>query len=64
MRTRDVVGRKIVALKQTRLWNENTGSWVVDFQWLELDNGTRLYPVPVEVPGDIATELCAVKRSK
>lgn len=64
MRTRDAVGRKIVALKQERLWNENTGSWVVDVQWLELDNGTRLHPMPVELPYDIATELFAAKRKK
>lgn len=39
MRARDVVGRKIVGVRQVRFWSAHTNSWAVSLEAIELDNG-------------------------
>jgi len=43
VRKRDVVGRTIVDVRQTRFWNPQTGTWEHDLECLTLDNGKHLY---------------------
>ena len=40
MNANDVVGRKIVRVQQKRFWNDHTGSWAVQVDAFELDNGS------------------------
>lgn len=42
MKSRDVVGRKIVAIKQDRYYSATAQGVVHDLQWLELDDGSRI----------------------
>lgn len=39
MRARDVIGRRIVRVRQARFLNRNTGQQETELRWLELDNG-------------------------
>lgn len=48
MRARDIVGKRIVKVKQTRFWNEHLQSFDVQFDSIELDNGTMVYFMCVE----------------
>lgn len=40
VKTKDVVGRKIVRVEQQRFFNDHTKSWDVSVDALVLDNGT------------------------
>lgn len=59
MKSRDIVGRRIVAVEQTRFYNSHTQTTDVQLDWLELDNGARVIFVPNEtetgayVTGDV-----------
>lgn len=64
MRARDVVGRRVVAVEQQRVWDQGTGGWVVHVHALVLDNGARLAPVVLELEDDYAVELLVVKPRK
>ncbi len=48
MKSRDVVGKRIVRVHQTRFWNEHLGrhEWAVTS--IDLDNGTSLLLMSVE----------------
>lgn len=47
MRTRGVIGRKIVAVRQTRI--ETTGGWSYSVDAIVLDDGTELRPHVMEL---------------
>ncbi len=42
MRARDVVGRRIVAIHQTRIQPGQYRAMVTNLDWIKLDNGTIL----------------------
>ena len=42
MRARDVIGRRIKRVRQSRFLNRNTGRVEISLDWLELDNGAVL----------------------
>lgn len=53
MRARDVVGRRIVAIKQERC-STNYDARVYHVHWIELDNGARIYFSVSELDSDYA----------
>ena len=44
MKSRDAVGRKIVKVRQRRVYDEDNGM-VTDVCYMELDNGVQLVPI-------------------
>lgn len=42
MRAKDVIGKKVVRVVQTRAWNEATRRMDVGLQSIEFDDGTKL----------------------
>lgn len=42
MRSRGVVGKRIVRIRQERTWDERIGEFYWNIQSLELEDGTRL----------------------
>lgn len=48
MRQRDVVGRKIVHVEQEITQTRDDGQRENTVEYIELDNGTRLWPVTIE----------------
>lgn len=62
MNSKDAVGRKIVAIEQTRYTNRNTGKPAWHLEYILLDNGTRLRVTTIEGEGDYFHELTAHKR--
>lgn len=51
LRSKDVVGKRIVKVEQSRASN-GRGKMVWDVEALVLEDGTRLIPVTVETEGD------------
>jgi hypothetical protein len=64
VRSRDVVGRRIVAVQQERFWNQQTGRTDVNVVALVLDDGTRVYPITIETCAGYAHDLHVQKPKK
>lgn len=60
MRSRDVVGKRIVKVHQQRV-NDGRGGTVWDLDSLELEDGTRLIPMTIETEGDYCHKLLVSK---
>jgi len=63
MKSREIVGRKIVGVKQKRTV-DNTGKVVYDVYHLKLDNGTMLVFSVAELPDDYAVEASVIQPKK
>lgn len=66
MKTRGIIGQRIVAIRQTVFYNRNTGTMHTDVTAIELENGTVLCPVTVELDsgGDYAHDFGVHKPKK
>lgn len=56
MRARDVVGRKIVAVRQHRFYCRHVGGMVTSVDAFVLDDGRFIALVPQETEGDLYVE--------
>lgn len=52
MKARDVVGRKIVGIHQTRIWDTEQQQWEINLDSIQLDNGTSILLMTHEIPYD------------
>jgi len=59
VKTREVVGKKIVSIWQHR--RKGRGGMFNDFRHLRLEDGTVLYPVVVELDDGYGIELRVIK---
>lgn len=64
MRARDVVGKRIVRVAQSRMWNDNGGGFVWNVDHLELEDGTLVWATTVETEGEYLHEFTALKPSR
>ena len=62
MNSRDLIGRTIVELNQSRFLDKRTGSWVTNFHSIVLDNGRRVYFNVIELDNGYAVEGHVTKR--
>jgi len=60
MKTRDIIGRKIVKVNQVRTQTDY-GDTIYDVRSVELDNGTKLVFTVVELPSDYAVEVMVLR---
>jgi hypothetical protein len=65
MKSRDVIGKKIVGVRQHRFRDRSYG-WITEVLAIELDNGTELRPIATEVydASDFPVEILVVKKNK
>jgi len=61
MRAREVVGRKIVAIRQERFYSEHLRHMTCNVVGLVLDSGTVLVPVVDEGAGDYYVDFVISK---
>jgi hypothetical protein len=54
MKARQVVGRRIVAIEQERVWDSRCGRWIYHTAGITLDNGALLVPTVAELEVDYA----------
>lgn len=64
MKTRNVLGKRIVAVKQYRPGNRANVAGLVCLEYIELDNGTRLVPLTIEGESEYHTELILSRKGK
>lgn len=64
MRARDVIGKRIKAVRQTRWYNDHSGMREVTVDALILEDGTELRPYGFPTETDIAATLLVVKKPK
>lgn len=64
VKARDAVGKKIVAVRQTRWFNEHTGTREVTVDALILEDGTELRPHGFPTETDIASTILVSKKKK
>ena len=64
MKKSDVIGRRIVGVRQERFWNEHTGSWSVSLEALVLDNGSIISLSAFESETEPYTSARVVKPTK
>jgi fibrillarin-like rRNA methylase len=57
MKARQVVGRRIVAIEQERVWNPRRCAWIYHVAAIVLDNGAVLVTGVEELDADYAVEL-------
>ena len=48
MRARDVIGKRIVAVRQQRVWNDHLGQFTYDLAAIELEGGREIRVLAVE----------------
>jgi len=48
MRARDVIGKRIVAVRQQRVWNDHLGQFIDDLAAIELEGGREIRVLAVE----------------
>ena len=61
MKTRGVIGKRIVAIRQTRFFNHNFAGMDVDVYEIELDDGTLLRPLVNETEDEYVVDMIVVK---
>lgn len=59
MKARGVVGKRIVRIEQERAYDE-FGTLYMNILAIELEDGTRMWPVVGELDGDYAVDLAVV----
>lgn len=65
IRARDIIGRRIVAVKQQRFSNyEHLGEMGYSLDWLELDDGSAIYFSAVETEAEPFVEASLVKKAR
>lgn len=57
MKARNVIGKKIVAVNQERVFDARTKKWFFNVRSIQLDDGTRLIPLTVELDDDYGIEV-------
>jgi hypothetical protein len=61
MITKGVLGKKIVAVRQRKFYNDHTGRMSVDVLAIVLEDGTELRPVTIELAGDYGHSISVSK---
>jgi len=65
MKARDVIGRRIVAIGQSRFKpRDNDKTQVISFDWIALDNGTVISFCAHESDGAPYTEATLIKKER
>jgi hypothetical protein len=64
MKSRDAVGKRIVAIEQCRYVNDHTCRMTNAVTAIVLENGTRLIPTVDETDSDYTVDLLVVKKEK
>ena len=64
MKSRDVIGKRIKAVRQTRWYNDHSGTHEVTVDALILEDGTELRPHGFPTETDIAATLLVCKKPK
>ena len=64
MKARDVIGRRIVRIRQERFRNKNTGCLAISLCWIELDDGTLISFHAAESHVDPYVDAMLTKTSK
>lgn len=59
MIVQSILGKRIVKVKQTRVFVRK--EWITALDWIELDNGIRLYGRVAETESDYVIELLSTK---
>ena len=61
MKSRGIVGKRIVAVRQSHFWNENIRTMDIDVIAIVLEDGTELRPVVSETGCEYAVDFIVVK---
>lgn len=61
MKSRGVVGKRIVKVNQHRFWNENGGCFDWNVDSLELEDGTTLHPVTIETEAEYGHDFAVLR---
>ncbi len=64
MRASDAVGRRVTKVCQERIYSTRHARSFVVLRYIQLENGTRLYPGTLELEADYGTTMTAVKAVK
>lgn len=64
MKTKGVIGQRIVAIRQTRFFNERMGRMSTSVDAIELENGRRIYAIVEELEGDYAVDFGVTSSTK
>jgi len=63
MKTRGIIGQRIVAVSQERVSESGRGA-TINVRHIELENGTRIVPVVHEGEADYSVDFIAVKPAR
>jgi hypothetical protein len=64
VKARDVVGRKIVGIRQSKVWNEDERKFEISLEAIQLDNGTSILMTVHEVPHDYTIHAWVHRRGQ
>jgi hypothetical protein len=56
MKARDVIGKRVVAIKQQRFYDQRSASWLNHLDWIKFDDGTVLSLLALET--DVEPYVC------
>ena len=61
MKTRGIIGKRIVAIRQRRFYNDYNASMEVSVYEIELEDGTLLRPMVHPTENDAVVDMIVVK---